>query len=142
MLLLHNLNEGLRRFVVYALDMILALHIVHGVLLVVLRAQRDGHQLLQNITTATTLGGHSGRLRGVDLVDWHEGNLRIHELCAVIADVFPCWKHRQGSGFVCSGGELVRYLKFGQLLRHVGGRLVLVLEHLYSFLNLLTEKIV
>jgi hypothetical protein len=34
----------------------------------------------------------------------------------------------------------VRYLKFGQLLRHVGGRLVLVLKHLYGFLNLLTKK--
>jgi hypothetical protein len=34
----------------------------------------------------------------------------------------------------------VRYLKFGQLLRHVGGRLVLVLEHLYGLLNLWTKK--
>lgn len=135
---LHNLNKRFGLVVLCAVHMILALHIVHcslaRMLLIMLRAQRDGHQLLQNITAAT-LVRHSRRLHGINLVNWHKRNLRVCELCAVIVDIFPCSKHRQGSGFICSSREFMRYLKFGQLLRRVG-RLMLILKHLHGFLNL------
>jgi len=106
---LHNLNQRFLR----AFGMILALHIVHRslvqLLLVMLRAQRDRHQVLQNKPVAALDLDRRG-LHPINLVNRQKGNLMLRGLCAVV-------EHGETSGFTLLRRHLMCYLKFAQFFR-------------------------
>jgi len=115
---LHNLNQRFQRLALGGFRMIWALHIVHRslvqLLLIMLRAQSDRHQVLQNKPVAgLDLHGSRG-LHPVNLVKRQKGDLVVWSLlCAVV--IFPWRKHgKTGGGLTLLRGCLMCYLKFAE----------------------------
>lgn len=124
---LHNLNQRLqRRLALGAFSTVPALHVEHGslvqlLLLMLLRAQSDGHQVLQNEAVAgLDLHGHGrGVHRPIDLVKRQKGDLVFWGSRAVA--VFPCREHGETSGLTLRlRRRLVCYMKLAEFFCSFG----------------------
>ena len=122
-----QLNQRLqRRLALGAFSTVPALHVEHGslvqlLLLMLLRAQSDGHQVLQNEAVAgLDLHGHGrGVHRPIDLVKRQKGDLVFWGSRAVA--VFPCREHGETGGLTLRlRRRLVCYLKLAEFFCSFG----------------------
>lgn len=137
---LHTLNQRFQRLALCGFSMILALHIVHRslvqLLLIMLRAQRDRHQVLQNKATAG-LDLHGRGLHPINLVKSQKGNLMFWSLCDVV--IFPWRKHGKTGGLtLLMRGCLMCYLKFAEFFWSFS-QVLPILKNLQGFVDLASK---